>query len=87
MTDGETVRLPRVHLRDTLPLIVEATPETRIFDNVMRVVTEAINRQQESFMKMFEDPDTSQRHNEVMGKMPEMRPRMSRWWWLQRRRM
>ena len=58
--------MPKVYLRDTLPLITEATAKTQIFDNVMRTVTEAMNRQQESFIKMLEDRDVSQRRNEAM---------------------
>ena len=55
MTSGETARMPTIHLRDTLTLITEATIETQIFNNMMRAVTEAMNRQQGSFIKMLED--------------------------------
>ena len=61
--------MSRVQIHNALPLIVEATPETRIYDNVMKAMTEAMNRQKELFLKMFEDRDTSQPRNEATGEI------------------
>ena len=51
----------------------QATVEMQIFNNLMRVVTKTMNGHQEAFMKMLEDRDTSQRHNEVVGENAEHR--------------
>ncbi|KAJ9558688.1 hypothetical protein OSB04_013302 [Centaurea solstitialis] len=62
-----TEHVPRVDLEDPNPLLTEVTPETRMFDNVMKAVAEAMNKQQESFVKMLEDREASQRRNEAVG--------------------
>ncbi|KAJ9544097.1 hypothetical protein OSB04_023804 [Centaurea solstitialis] len=59
--------IPRVNLEDPNPVLTEVTPETRMFDNVMKVVAEAMNKQQESFVKMLEDCEASQCRNKAVG--------------------
>ncbi|KAJ9540615.1 hypothetical protein OSB04_027121 [Centaurea solstitialis] len=59
--------VPRVNLEDPNPVLTEVTPEMRMFDNVMKAVNEAMSKQQESFMKMLEDRDTSNRRHETVG--------------------
>ncbi|KAJ9535369.1 hypothetical protein OSB04_un001516 [Centaurea solstitialis] len=62
-----TEHVPRVNLEDPNPLLTEVTPETRMFDNMMKAVAEAMNKQQESFVNMLEDREASQRRNEAVG--------------------
>ena len=57
----------RTDCRDPDPVLTMAMPETVSMDSVMRIVTEALNRQQESFMKMMEDRDFGHRRNETVG--------------------
>ncbi|KAJ9542143.1 hypothetical protein OSB04_028649 [Centaurea solstitialis] len=64
---GRTEFIPRVNLEDRNPVITEVTPEMRIFDNVMKAVTEAMTKQQESFARMLEERDTSHRRHEAVG--------------------
>ncbi|KAJ9538872.1 hypothetical protein OSB04_031605 [Centaurea solstitialis] len=64
---GGTEHIPRVNLEDPNPLLTEVTPEMRMLDNVMKAVNEAMSKQQESFMKMLEDRDTSNRRHETVG--------------------
>ncbi|KAJ9566249.1 hypothetical protein OSB04_002215 [Centaurea solstitialis] len=64
---GGPEHVPRVNLEDPNPVLTEVTPEMRMFDNVMKAVNEAMSKQQESFMKMLEDRDTSNRHHETVG--------------------
>ncbi|KAJ9546788.1 LOW QUALITY PROTEIN: hypothetical protein OSB04_019331 [Centaurea solstitialis] len=64
---GRTEFIPRVNLEDRNPVITEVTPEMRIFDNVMKVVTEAMSKQQESFTRMLEERDASHRCHEAVG--------------------
>ncbi|KAJ9551398.1 hypothetical protein OSB04_015443 [Centaurea solstitialis] len=62
---GGPEHVPRFNLED--PVLTEVTPEMRMFDNVMKAVNEAMNKQQESFVKMLEDREASQRRNEAVG--------------------
>ncbi|KAJ9557680.1 hypothetical protein OSB04_012294 [Centaurea solstitialis] len=64
---GGPEHVPRVNLEDREPVLTEVTPEMRMFDNVMKAVNEAMSKQQESFMKMLEDRDTSNRRHETVG--------------------
>ncbi|KAJ9536319.1 hypothetical protein OSB04_un000499 [Centaurea solstitialis] len=64
---GRTEFIPRVNLEDRNPVITEVTPEMRIFDNVMKAVTEAMSKQQESFARMLEERDASHRRHEAVG--------------------
>ncbi|KAJ9552749.1 hypothetical protein OSB04_016794 [Centaurea solstitialis] len=64
---GGPEHVPRVNLEDPNPVLTEVTPEMRMFDNVMKAVNEAMSKQQESFMKMLEDRDTSNRRHETVG--------------------
>ncbi|KAJ9564428.1 hypothetical protein OSB04_000394 [Centaurea solstitialis] len=64
---GGTERVPRVNREDPNPVLTEGTPETRMLDNVMKAVNEAMSKQQESFMKMLEDRDASHRRHEAVG--------------------
>ncbi|KAJ9539390.1 hypothetical protein OSB04_032123 [Centaurea solstitialis] len=64
---GGPEHVPRVNLDDREPVLTEVTPEMRMFDNVMKAVNEAMSKQQESFMKMLEDRDTSNRRHETVG--------------------
>ncbi|KAJ9567767.1 LOW QUALITY PROTEIN: hypothetical protein OSB04_003733 [Centaurea solstitialis] len=64
---GGPEHVPRVNLEDPNPLLTEVTPEMRMPDNVMKAVNEAMSKQQESFMKMLEDRETSQLRNEAVG--------------------
>ncbi|KAJ9561422.1 hypothetical protein OSB04_006582 [Centaurea solstitialis] len=82
---GGTEHVPRFNLEDPDPVLTEVTPEMRMFDNVMKAVNEAMNKQQESFVKMLEDREASQRRNEAVGEMPGMVPGMPKWWWSTRR--
>ncbi|KAJ9556056.1 hypothetical protein OSB04_010670 [Centaurea solstitialis] len=59
--------VPRVNLEDPNPVLTEVTLETRMFDNIMKAVAKAMNKQQESFVKMLEDREASQRRNEAVG--------------------
>ncbi|KAJ9542955.1 LOW QUALITY PROTEIN: hypothetical protein OSB04_029461 [Centaurea solstitialis] len=64
---GGPEHVPRFNLEDPDPVLTEVTPEMRMFDNVMKAVNEAMNKQQESFVKMLEDREASQRRNEAVG--------------------
>ncbi|KAJ9542042.1 hypothetical protein OSB04_028548 [Centaurea solstitialis] len=64
---GRTEFIPRVNLEDRNPVITEVTPEMRIFDNVMKAVTEAMTKQQESFARILEERDASHRRHEAVG--------------------
>ncbi|KAJ9564187.1 hypothetical protein OSB04_000153 [Centaurea solstitialis] len=64
---GRTEFIPRVNLDDRNPVITEVSPEMRIFDNVMKAVTEAMSKQQESFARMLEERDASHRRHEAVG--------------------
>ena len=57
----------KVNLESPDPLSMEVIPETRLMDGVVRVVTEAMTKQQCAFLKMFEDRYTSQCWNEAKG--------------------
>ncbi|KAJ9562943.1 hypothetical protein OSB04_008103 [Centaurea solstitialis] len=64
---GGPEHVPRVNLEEPNPVLTEVTPEMRMLDNVMKAVNEAMSKQQESFMKMLEDREASQRRNEAVG--------------------
>ncbi|KAJ9555800.1 hypothetical protein OSB04_010414 [Centaurea solstitialis] len=64
---GGPEHVPRVNLEDREPVLTEVTPEMRMLDNVMKAVNEAMSKQQESFMKLLEDRDTSNRRHETVG--------------------
>ncbi|KAJ9555770.1 hypothetical protein OSB04_010384 [Centaurea solstitialis] len=69
---GGPEHIPRFNLEDLDPVLTEVTPEMRMFDNVMKAVNEAMSKQQESFMKMLEDRDTSNRRHETVGENAAM---------------
>ncbi|KAJ9555926.1 hypothetical protein OSB04_010540 [Centaurea solstitialis] len=64
---GGPEHIPRFNLEDPDPVLTEVTPEMRMFDNVMKAINEAMTKQQESFVKMLEDREASQRRNEAVG--------------------
>ncbi|KAI3735989.1 hypothetical protein L6452_15518 [Arctium lappa] len=64
---GGTEHIPRVNLVDNNPIIEEVTMETRIRDSMMLVMNSSIAQQQELFMKLLEDRDTSHRRHETVA--------------------
>ncbi|KAJ9566000.1 hypothetical protein OSB04_001966 [Centaurea solstitialis] len=82
---GGPEHVPRFNFEDPDSVLTEVTPEMRMFDNVMKAVNEAMTKQQESFVKILEDREASQRRNEAWGRMPEMVPGMPRHWWSPKR--
>jgi hypothetical protein len=64
---GGPEHIPRFNLENPNPVLTEVTPETRMMENMMRAMTAAMAQQQEQFMKILEDRDTSNRRHEAMA--------------------
>ncbi|KAI3772680.1 hypothetical protein L6452_03872 [Arctium lappa] len=64
---GGPEQIPRTNIASTHPIIEEVTMETRIRDSMMQAMNSAMAQQQEFFMKLLEDRDTSHRRTEAMA--------------------
>ncbi|KAI3758604.1 hypothetical protein L6452_06171 [Arctium lappa] len=58
---------PRVELAPTNPVVLVANPQADMMASVMQMVTSAMEKQQETFLKMLEDRDPSSKRPEAMA--------------------
>ncbi|KAI3681175.1 hypothetical protein L6452_35960 [Arctium lappa] len=63
---GVVDQVPRVDLASTNPVIQEANPQADMMTSVMQMVTSAMEKQQEAFLKMLEDRDATLRRHEAV---------------------
>ncbi|KAI3770363.1 hypothetical protein L6452_01492 [Arctium lappa] len=64
---GEVGQVPRVELASTHPVIQEANPQTDMMAGIMQMVSSAMEKQQEAFLKLLEDRDDSLKRNEAVA--------------------
>ncbi|KAI3745934.1 hypothetical protein L6452_08346 [Arctium lappa] len=64
---GPEEMIPRVELASTNPVIQDANPQADMVASVMQMVTSAMEKQQEAFLKMLEDRDASLKRPEVVA--------------------
>ena len=64
---GRPEQIPRFNLENPNPVMTEVTPETRMMENMMRMMNAAIKQQQEQFMKLLDDRDANNRRRETIG--------------------
>ncbi|KAI3728320.1 hypothetical protein L6452_16954 [Arctium lappa] len=62
----EVERVPWVELAPTNPVVKVVNPQTDMMASIMQMVSTAMEKQQEAFMKMLEDCDTSLIRNEAV---------------------
>ena len=64
---GGPEQIPRFNLEGPDPVLTEVTPETRMMENMMRMMNAAMAQQQELFMKLLDDRDAINRRRETIG--------------------
>ncbi|KAI3685704.1 hypothetical protein L6452_34961 [Arctium lappa] len=64
---GEVEQVPRVELASTNPVVQEVNPQADMMASIMQMVSMAMEKQQEAFMKMLEDRDASLKRNEAVA--------------------
>ena len=58
---GGPEHIPRFNLENPNPVMKEVTPETRMMENMMRMMNAVMAQQQEHFMKLLDDRDANSR--------------------------
>ncbi|KAI3714562.1 hypothetical protein L6452_21518 [Arctium lappa] len=64
---GDVEQVPRVELASTNPVVQVANPQTDMMASIMQMVSTAMEKQQEAFMKVLEDRDASLKRNETVA--------------------
>ena len=64
---GGPEHIPRFNLENPNPVLTEVTPETRMMENMMRMMNAAMAQQQELFMKLLDERDANNRRREAIG--------------------
>ena len=64
---GGPEQIPRFDLEGLDPVLTEVTPETRMMENMMRMMNAAMAQQQELFMKLLDERDANNRRREAIG--------------------
>ena len=63
---GGPEQIPRFNLEDPNPVLTEVTTETRMIENMMRMMNAAMAQKQEHFMKLLDDRDANNRRRETI---------------------